>query len=230
MDGIQKRQILWTGVIGIAAALIVCVGEYLLHYDALARYSETSYEFLLASTDNQQTIGHFFGVLAAPLYLVGCWHMYLMLKPANQKLSFAMFVLTSYGFIMGAVWISSRASIGAITHLEEGTLAIEGLVDLYQIRYETLLSIIRITTLVSSIIFVRLVLTGNTYYKKWQSILNPILLLLISFLIYLILPTIGKHMMPVALNIGFGVFFIMSTLQARTIKVDNKYRNSITGK
>jgi hypothetical protein len=216
---IKQRQILIvTGLLGLAGAILVGVGEFLLHYDPLARFSETNYEFMLATPDAQQTMGHFIGVLSAPFYLVGCWHIYLMLKPANQKLAFVAFLLGAYGFIMGVVWIGSRASIGALIHSDITGPTIDNLVELYQLRYESLLTIIRITTLLLSTIYIGLVLTGKTYYKKWQAILNPILLLLINFVIYLISPVIGKYMMPIALNIGFGLFFLMSILQVRIIK------------
>jgi hypothetical protein len=91
----QKHIIILTGLIGLLGAVLVGVGEFMLHFDSLARYSEVHYDFLLATSDPQQTTGHFLGVLGAPLYVVGCWHIYLMLKPANQLLAF-------FGFILGA--------------------------------------------------------------------------------------------------------------------------------
>ena len=110
----EKRILLLTGMAGCAAAFLVGIGEFLLHYDPLGRFSEVNYDFMLASSNARQTLGHFFGVLGAPLYIAGCWHIYLMLRPAGQKLAFATFVLSSYGFFVGAVWIGSRASIGAL--------------------------------------------------------------------------------------------------------------------
>ena len=77
-----------TGLLGLLAAILTGTGEFLLHYDPLARFSEKSYDFMLAASDERQTIGHFIGVLGAPLYVVGCWHIYLMLKPAGQKIAF----------------------------------------------------------------------------------------------------------------------------------------------
>lgn len=102
-----------TGLIGLLAAVLVGVGEFLLHFDPQARFADGDYAFMLAASDSRQTLGHFLGTLAAPLYVVGCWHIYLMLKPANQKLAFIGFLLGAYGFIIGGDWISSRASIGA---------------------------------------------------------------------------------------------------------------------
>ncbi len=218
----EKIIILTTGIIGLTAALFVGIGEFLLHFDPLARFSESNYDFMQAASDQQQTLGHFFGVLGAPLYLVGCWHIYLMLKPANQKIAFVTFLFSAYGFIMGAIWISSRASIGALTHFDVSGETIDGLINLYQHRYETLLTIIRITTLLLSVAYIGLVITGKSYYQKWQAILNPIVLLAVNFIIFLINPSIGKYLMPIALNVGFGLFFTMSILQANKIPLTSQ--------
>lgn len=214
----QQQVLMLTGVIGLMAAILVGIGEFLLHFDTLARFSEDSYEFMLAASDERQTIGHFFGVLGAPLYVVGCWHIYLMLKPANQTLAFIGFLTSAYGFMIGADWIASRATIGALVHFQEAGGNIEGLVPLYQLRYESLLSVIRVTTLAISLIFIYLTLTGRSHYQKWQAIFSPILLLVMCFVTYVISPPIGKYLMPIALNVAFGVFFLMSIIQAKKIE------------
>ena len=214
----NQSVLLISGIAGLAAAVLVGVGEFLLHFDPQARFAEESYDFMLAASDARQTVGHFLGVLAAPLYVVGCWHIYLMLKPAGPRLALIGFLASAYGFMIGADWISSRASIGALVHLEASGGDIGGLTDLYRLRYESLLTVIRLTTLVLSAIFVYLVLTGRSLYRRWQAVFCPILLLLMNFAIYAFSPTVGKYVMPIALNIAFGIFFLMSTLQAHTYK------------
>ncbi|MCH9639751.1 MAG: hypothetical protein K0U40_09690, partial [Betaproteobacteria bacterium] len=87
-----------------------------------------------------------------------------------------------------------------------------------QLRYESLLTIIRVTTLMLSLIFIGLVLTGRSHYQKWHAIFNPIILLIASFVIYVFAPEIGKYIMPIALNVAFGIFFIFSMIQARKIR------------
>ena len=213
----ERKNIVITGLIGLLAAILTGVGEFLLHYDPLARFSETSYDFMLATSDKQQTMGHFFGVLSAPLYVMGMWHIYLMLKPAGQKLAFLAFLLSAYGFMIGADWISSRASIGALIHFQQAGTDVDSLISLYQLRYETLLSVIRLTTLSLSLIFIGLVLTGRSHYQKWHALFNPIVLLLGSFVVYVVAPEIGKYVMPIALNVGFGIFFIISLIQSRKV-------------
>jgi hypothetical protein len=214
----EQQIILLTGIAGLIAAVLVGAGEFLLHFDPLARYSETSYDFMLAASQERQTLGHFLGVLGAPLYVVGCWHIYLMLKPANQKLALVGFLVSAYGFMIGADWISSRASIGALVQLDASGSSIGRLVELYQVRYESLLTVIRFTTLFLSIIYVYLVLSSRSRYEKWQVVFCPILLLLMNFLIYAISPAVGKYLMPIALNVAFGIFFLMSVLQAQSLR------------
>ena len=213
----QQQFMLYTGVVGLIAAILVGTGEFLLHFDPLARFSADSYAFMLAASDERQTAGHFFGVLGAPLYVVGCWHIYLMLKPANQKLAFIGFLTSAYGFMIGADWIASRASIGAIVHFQESGGSVEGLVQLYQLRYESLLTVVRVTTVVISLIFIYLALTGRSHYQKWQALFSPIVLLVMNFVIYAISPSIGKYLMPIALNVAFGLFFLMSIVQAKKV-------------
>ena len=100
-------------------------------------------------------------------------------------------------------------SISALVNMPESTDVLH-LIDLYDYRYETLLLIIRIAVLVLSIIFVALVVRGRSHYPRWMALLNPILLIIASFVIYAIAPAIGKYLMPIALNVAFFILFSAS--------------------
>jgi hypothetical protein len=119
--------------------------------------------------------------------------------------------------MIGADWISSRASIGALIHAQTQGIKIDYLIELYQLRYESLLTITRVTTFFTSVIFIYLAATGRSHYQNWNAIFSPIVLLLLSFVVYLISPTVGKYLMPIALNVGFGLFFIMSLIQTKKL-------------
>lgn len=201
-----------TGLIGLLGALLTGAGEFILHFDPLARFG-MQYAFLSGISDQRSTLGHFVAVLGAPLYLVGCWHIRLMLKPASECWSKAAFFITAYGFIVGLVWIGSRASISALVNLPDSA-DIQHLIGLYEFRYETLLQVIRLAVLALSLIYVSLVLTGRSYYPKWMAALNPILLIVASFVVYVLVPDIGKYLMPIALNVAFFIFFLASTVIA----------------
>ena len=208
----NQRQIIRAGMIGLLAAILVGSGEFLLHFDSLGRFGESGgYEFMRGISANRTTIGHFLAVLGAPLYLVGFWHLMKMLEPANRVVSRIAFFIMSYGIIVGAMWISSRANISAIVNTETTTELLH-FFSLYEFRYENLLQVTRLAVLIFSIIFIWLTLSGRSHYPKWMAIFNPILLLLSSFAVWFIIPTAGIYLMPIALNIAFGLLFIISII------------------
>jgi len=209
-----------TAVAGLAAATLVGIGEYLLHFDEQARFTSGNYEFMSDIPVQRSTIGHFIGVLGATLYPVGCYHIYLMLRPANQRWAFGAFLIGSFGFVVGAVWIGSRASIATLIQLPNSPETMQ-LIDLYILRYETLLQIIRISTLALSIIIVWLALTGRSHYPKWIALLNPIGLIIANFVLFHFVPEVGKHTMPIALNVAFFIFFAVSLLFAFQVQNTN---------
>ena len=198
-----------TGIIGLIGAIICGTGEFLLHFDPQARF--TGYDFMADISDSRLTAGHFLAVFGGTLYFVGVWHIAEMLRPAGEKLSRALFIIGSFGFVYGGMWMSSRAMIGSIAHhpeIVDGT----NLVELYILRLETLLQVIRITTLVISIIYIKMVLSGKSRYPKWMAATSPIVLLLMNFVIYAAAPSIGKFVAPIALNVGFTAFFLLSLI------------------
>jgi len=221
----MKNDLVITGLAGLLAAILVGIGEYLLHFDALARFTSGGYEFMSDIPAARSTLGHFFGVLGATLYPVGCYHIYLMLRPANQRAAFMAFLIGAFGFIVGVVWIGSRASISAIIQLPPSP-EVTALTDLYTLRYETLLNIIRITTLIVSIIIIWLSLSGRTLYPKWIAIFNPILLIIANFILFVVVPDIGKHTMPIALNVAFFIFFALSLMCASTSKAKQRHQQA----
>ncbi len=204
----NNRHVL-TGLAGLLAATLVGIGEYLLHYDSLARFAEGGYDFMKGIPDQRSTLGHFFGVFGATLYPIGCYHIYQMLRPANARWAYAAFLIGTFGFMVGVVWIGSRASVSALMQLAP-TPEVTALIQLYDLRYETLLQVIRITTLVLSVIVIWLAWTGRSHYPRWMAIFNPILLIVANFILFALVPAVGKHSMPIALNVAFFIFFALS--------------------
>lgn len=215
----KLNPIIITGFIGILASILVGIGEGLLHGSVESYSSKNPYAFMMSISEKRMTLGHFIAVLAAPLYLVGYWHVYKMLTPQGSAFGTFIVAMACYGFIMGIVWIGSRAMIGSIVHLQdssgiEQSVLFNPLVSKYQLFMETLVQIIRITTLLFSIGFVYLVLQGNTLYPSWIIFFNPFVILVLVFLSYLALPAVGKFIMPIAMNVAQFVFFSASLIAA----------------
>jgi len=208
----DRRDAILTGLIGLLAATLVGTGEFLLHFDPLVRYTQ-GFDFFKGVTESRATVGHFFGVLGAPLYVVGAWHIYLMLRSANRFWAMLAFVVMAYGCIVGGVWIGSRATAGyLINAIPEDSVA--AALGLYELRYESLLTVVRLAVLVVSAIFVWLILTGRSNYPRWMAALNPIILILASFLVFWLAPAIGQYLMPIALNVAYFIMFSVSTIIA----------------
>jgi len=211
-------QITTAGVIGLLAAILVGAGEFLLHFDALGRFAEGgTYEFMLGISAERTTIGHFIGVLSAPFYIIGFWHIMKMLEPANPLVSRIAFAIMSYGIIVGAVWIGSRAAISSVVN---STSMVDPMffISLYELRYENLLQVTRLAVLFFSVIFIWLVLLGRSHYPRWMALFNPILLILASFAIWVIAPVVGVYLMPIALNVAFALLFLFSIYHSQKIK------------
>lgn len=72
------------------------------------------------------------------------------------------------------------------------------------------------------IIFVWLTLSGRSYYPKWMAVFNPLVLILVSFSIFVIAPSIGVYFMPIALNIAFAILFAISIYFSYKLKNEEK--------
>ena len=165
-------------------------------------------------SDQRSTMGHFLGVLGAPMYVVGAFHIYLMLNSSHARWALILFIVMAYGCALGGVWIGSRASISAIVNAPQYP-GLTHLVELYDLRYETLLNVTRVAILLISLIYIWLVAKGGSAYPRWMALANPIVLLLLSFVVYLLAPAVGKYLMPIALNVGFTIFFCLSLFFVR---------------
>ena len=204
------NQLKASGLIGLLGAFICGTGEFLLHFDtARLGLGETGFDFMINITEGRLNAGHFFAVTGVPLYFVGVWHIAEMIKPAGDKISKALFLIGSFGFIYGAMWMSSRSSIGSLVHHPD-VFKETNLIELYKLRCESLLNVIRVTTLVISILYIKQVLTGLTRYPKWMAATSPIVLLVMNFIVLLIAPEVGRYVAPIALNVGFALFFTLS--------------------
>ena len=215
---LNHRQITTAGVVGLLAAILVGAGEFLLHFDALGRFADAGgYEFMRGISAERTTIGHFLGAMSAPLYIIGFWHLMKMLEPANKLASRLAFVIMSYGIIVGAVWIGSRAGISTVVNSTSMADPMS-FISLYELRYENLLQVTRLAVLIFSVIFVWLVSSGRSHYPRWMALFNPIFLILVSFAIWAVAPVIGVYLMPIALNVAFAVLFLFSIYFSKKVE------------
>ncbi len=212
------------GYLGLIASILVGVGEYFLHYSPSILEHPKDYEFFKFVSLNNLTAGHFLAVIGLPFYFAGYIHIYRMLKFGNETLARIVLAIGFIAFAVGGIWIGSRASIGNIVHLKDTVDAstYQNLLAHYTNHMEVLVQALRIIIATLSVVFAIAILKGGTYYKKWMAIFNPIVILILLVVIGKLIPSIGKHMLPILMNVTHFILFALSLYQLNKLtKINN---------
>ncbi|WP_343329437.1 DUF6796 family protein [Polaribacter staleyi] len=212
------------GYLGFLASIIVGLGEYLLHYSTNILENANEYEFFKFVSLDNLTTGHFLAVIGLPFYFAGYVHIYRMLKYGNDTLAKAVLALGFIAFAVGGVWIGSRASIGNIVHLKDTMTpaTYQNLLEHYTNHMEILVQALRVVIASLSIVFATAILKGGTYYKKWMAFFNPITILILLVIIGKLIPALGKHMLPILMNVTHFILFGISLYQLNKHSKINK--------
>ena len=203
----ERNQLRIFGQLGLLAAVLVGIGEFLLHYSATG-YGGGEYSYLRHVTAERVTIGHFLLVFGLPFYFAGYWFIYQTLGPSRWALAVLVTGFTS--FVIGGVWVSSRAMLIQLVQVRAGTSdpeALQILIDFYGNHYEILVQVLRILVLLLSVFWVMAILKTKTIFPRWMAVASPIALLVLVFLSFLAVPAFGKYLVPTAMNVAHLVFF-----------------------
>lgn len=223
IDAHQRRLLIGTGIVGALGALIVGIGEFTFQFSPRGGYEGMDYLYFLDVSQSRLTLGHFLGVLTAPLYLVGYWHIAQMLRPAGRWLAASVFGLGIYAFIIGDVWLGGRVNLALTVKAREAapdavrTLFSDLLSDISS-HNEPLINIVRVLVLIISILMIYGIITGKSRYPRWIVIFTPIVLLVQIFALYVIAPGVGVYLLPAAMNVSHLIFFALSTWVAMQLQ------------
>ncbi|HFA50686.1 MAG TPA: hypothetical protein ENJ95_16890 [Bacteroidetes bacterium] len=206
----KKNKLFFFGYLGLLASVMVGTGEFLIHFAPGGFDAEIPFGYFLKVPESSLTIGHFLLVPFIPLYVFGYWHIYLALKPGNKKLAAAVLSLGIFAFVIGGIWVGSRAHLGVTVQVlqEAGVPEItDKIMASYELHMENLVKLLRVIVLLISVCFVWAIVKGGTLYPKWMAFFNPILLLLIVFALFFFARPIGQYLAPTAMNVAhFGLF------------------------
>ncbi len=208
----KDQNIYFFGYLGLLAAIMVGIGEFLVHFST-APFDETiPYSYMLNVSDFRLTMGHFLMIPFIPLYIFGYWHLYLALKSGDRLLAKAVLTLGIFAFVIGGIWVGSRAHLGMLIKAQAaaGEVAplFESVVASYSFHIENLVQALRVIILLTSICFVWAILKGGTHYPKWMAFFNPIFLLILVVFLFFCVRLIGQFLMPSAMNVAH--FFLFS--------------------
>lgn len=213
-----RQWLALSGVAGLAASLLVGAGEFALHFNPLGGYEDPHYRFWLSIDETRLDVGHWLTVFAAPLYLVGYWHLAEMLKPASRLFGWIFFLVGAYSFVVGAVWIGQRPFLAwvaqAVAKGEASPVLLSALAD----RNAVLINFLRAAVAFNSLIWIVLVASGRTWYPRWGVVFAPGILLALVFASNVWLRPFGLFLAPSAMNVAHGGLFLMSVLRSFSVR------------
>lgn len=215
----MRDRIFAFGCLGIFASLLVGAGEFFLHYSPLVLIEKNPFDFFLHVPEQNLKIGHILAVSGIPFYFIGYLHVYLMLKSGSRLWSSTVLFLGLTAFAVGGIWIGSRGFIGSLVHLKSAISpdVYHQVITQYLFFLESLVNVLRVVIILLSVCFSIAVLKGGTHYQKWAALFNPFLILL--FLLgTLLLPELGKYIVPILMNVTHFIFFSVSLMNYRIFK------------
>jgi len=199
------------GYAGLLGAVFVGLGEFVMQFTPNGGLEDMKdYLFFNDISPERLSLGHFFAVLTAPLYIAGYWFLSRILAPAGSKLAMLFFLIGGYAFAVGTAWIGQRYFIASTVHaINDGANISELLADFSE-HNEPLVNVLRVAMVLVSIIWIKLIFTGKTRFPKWMSVLNPIVLLALIFALYFFDTLIGLYLFPMAMNVTHIIIFALA--------------------
>lgn len=202
----------WCGLLG---AIVVGVGEFLVHFSSSGYEGAADFLWLIKTDTQSAIIGHYLMVLGIPLYFAGYYFIYLVFRGSHEVLARWILALGVISFSIGGVWAGSRALLSEIVKNRN-----HDLISFYKNHYEVLVIVLRGLIFLISALWVFTVLKSRYILKKWLILANPILVLGVVFLAYLIVPMIGGFLVPTAMNVTHFVVFLSLLIHEKN---ENKY-------
>ncbi len=203
---------MWMGAAGLLGALLTGLGEGLMQLAPGADYGDPHYAYFALIESSRQSLGYWLSMAAAPLYLLGYWHLTRNLAATRPRLGLALFLVTGYTFVLAISWIGQRYFLAQTVKAIAAGQADPELLATFAAHNEPLVSVLRVAVVVFSVAWVWLVASGQSRYPRWMALLSPGALLAAIFGSYLAAPAFGGWLIPTAMNTAHVVVFLASLL------------------
>lgn len=214
----QSKFIMFAGLAGCLGAILVGVGEFSMQFTPNGGIEDvTDYLYFNDIPADRLSFGHFIAVLAAPLYMLGYWHLSKKLEPAGPKQSKAFFLIGAYAFAVGTAWIGQRFFLATTVHEIAAGQDLKALLTVFSEHNEPFVNVLRLAMLAVSVLWVKLILTGKTAFPKWMALFSPIVLLALMFALYFFKTKVGIYVFPVAMNAAHFIIFALALFTSREV-------------
>jgi hypothetical protein len=230
---LENRNILrLSGIVGIVASVLLCIGADLMFYSPNIEPGFSNLVNSLTSPFSvphwRLVLGHYLVVLSFPIAIYSVLHIYLALKPSGQLGTLLLIAVEIATGTIGTVYNGTIPFFGTAVRVKNTlpesmqSYLIQMLSEFQDLQIG--LQFVFLSGLALwSIIFVVLVLGGETLYPRWMALFNPILIGISLLLVLSLLPqTIAEYLAPVFF---FGSNLIFYTIS--TVTVWNKEEKAI---
>lgn len=207
----MNKKVILTGIIGFIGACFMYTGDMFLYFtnEPILNFEEEIVGVMGDVSQNRLIVGGLLAPVSTLLYMIGFYHIYLLIKPANGRTAAVIFILLCFGILYGGAFHSHFTFLGFISSFENAELL--QMAENYSILN---FNFMFIPSLIAYICFAYLVITKKTFHPRWMIVFTPIVLFWFAGAMRL-LPQ--PFMMLIAggwYNIVFVIFFSISTILA----------------
>jgi hypothetical protein len=219
---LSEQTRLWTGLSGLAGALLFFVGDMLFYghlgtgdnfaSGALATVQQSSIERLFA--------GGLVGPIAACLCIIGFWHVYLNVKAEARTLGrvmlVAFFSMMVAGSAVHTLWVAKGI---AMRFCSAPDSECANLLILTKSYWNLAYDMSAIPGWLGAALLAYLVIAGHTIYPRWAIVANPAMFLFLSTsAVYLPAP-FGAIVVGGSTNLSIAAFFAVSLWTTRSTSI-----------
>ena len=190
----QKACIL----ISIVAALLGCVADVLLLYEPNAVYENGDYQFLLDISQRRLLLGSVLGVVSIPVYLCGIYVLSARLV-RNKTHAFASLMACVVIAVIGCVYHASIPLVGYILKASDEPVSEIERIRVYVDLYAAGLAV----SFFACCLGFGCLMSAQ---RQWLLLAcNPMCTYCVCLLCYLLLPQLGRIVLPAAFNLSIAV-------------------------
>jgi hypothetical protein len=193
------RQLRFTGIAGLLGACVMAAGDMLYYYqlDPMQSRDVT----MRGVSDWRWLAGGATAPIAAWLYSLGSWHMYLTMQPAGKWLARCTFVSFAAVMVFYGVFHAAYAGLGTGGNLPRT-----------EAYLRLLLQIVYVPAAIWTVLFIFTVLFCPTRYPRWIVLITPTLFYLVENMVTR-LPGFSRALIGGGFNnLILLLFFTVSTV------------------
>lgn len=202
-----------TGLAGVIAGLLMFSGDMLFygHWGSGANFHQGMIATVRQACDQRLFTGGLIGPVAACLFIVGFWHVFLNLEPRAPAAARVVFLSLSAFMVGGSAVHALWTPYGlALKYCYGQEAPCSQLIEVIRSYWTAAYKLTAVPAYFGFILLIALVLVGRTRYPRWTVIANPAILLLLEPLAERGPAPWGAVLSGGFTNLSFVVFFLIS--------------------